>query len=82
MNPLSVIGGFSLQTKALLIAGLAITCFATGWQVHGWRTKAQQGLSLGKQLKTSAKISKSTQITAKQAQIAVAVASANKDSFF
>ena len=53
MNPLSLIGGLSLQIKALLIVGIAITSFASGWQVHGWRSDAKQGQSITKQVKTS-----------------------------
>ena len=53
MNPLALIGGLSLQIKALLIVGIAITSFASGWQVHGWRTDAKQGHSINQQVKTS-----------------------------
>ena len=52
MNPLSLIGGFSLQIKALLIAGIAIASFTGGWKVHGWRTDAKQGHSITEQVKT------------------------------
>ena len=52
MNPLSLIGGLSLQIKALLIVGIAITSFTGGWKVHGWRTDAKQGHSITKQVKT------------------------------
>ena len=70
MNPLTLISGFSLQTKALLIAGIAITSFAGGWHVHGWRTQAKQAASITKQLKTSDTIVKTMQVDAKQAQVA------------
>ena len=53
MNPLAIIGGLSLQIKALLIAGIVITSFAGGWKVHGWRTDAKQAHSITKQIKTS-----------------------------
>ena len=53
MNPLALIGGLSLQIKALLIVGIAITSFASGWTVHGWRTAAKQGQSITQQVKTS-----------------------------
>ena len=52
MNPLALIGGLSLQIKALLIAGIAIASFTGGWKVHGWRTDAKQGHSIAKQVKT------------------------------
>ena len=52
MNPLSLIGGLSLQIKALLVAGIAIASFASGWKVHGWKTDAKQGHSITKQIKT------------------------------
>ena len=52
MNPLALIGGLSLQIKALLIAGIAIASFTGGWKVHGWRTDAKQGHSIAKQIKT------------------------------
>ena len=53
MNPLSLIGGLSLQIKALLIAGIAIASFTGGWKVHGWRSDAKQGHSITEQVKTS-----------------------------
>lgn len=53
MNPLALIGGLSLQIKALLIVGIAITSFAGGWKVHGWRSDAKQGHSINQQIKTS-----------------------------
>ena len=53
MNPLSLIGGLSLQIKALLIVGIAITSFYGGWQLHGWRSDAKQWHSITKQVKTS-----------------------------
>ena len=53
MNPLSLIGGLSLQIKALLIVGIAITSFTGGWKVHGWRTDAKQGHSIKGQIKTA-----------------------------
>ena len=52
MNPLSLIGGLSLQIKALLIAVIAIASFTGGWKVHGWRSDAKQGHSITKQIKT------------------------------
>ena len=52
MNPLSIIGGLSLQIKALLIVGIAIISFTGGWNVHGWRTDAKQEHSIAKQIKT------------------------------
>ena len=51
MNPLSLIGGLSLQIKALLIVGIAIASFTSGWKVHGWRSDAKQGHSITKQIK-------------------------------
>ena len=53
MNPLALIGGLSLQIKALLIVGIAITSFTGGWKVHGWRTDAKQGHSIKGQIKTA-----------------------------
>ena len=72
MNPLTIISGFSLQAKALLVAGIAISSFIGGWQVHGWRTQAKQATSITKQIKTSDKLSTVIKQEAKQAQVAVA----------
>lgn len=71
MNPFALIGGLSLQTKLIIIAGIVIASFAAGWQVHGWRTDAKQGHSLGKQLKTSATIAKDTKQAVKETQKAL-----------
>ena len=72
MNPLTLLSGFSLQTKALLIAGVFVAGLGAGWQIHGWKTKAGQGVSLTKQLKTSDTIAENTKEIAKDSQIAVA----------
>lgn len=72
MNPLTFISGLSLQTKGLLITGIAIASFASGWQVHGWRMQAKQATSLTKQLKTADKLAVVIQQEAKQAEVAVA----------
>ena len=58
MNPLALIGGLSLQVKALMIVGIAIASFTGGWKVHGWRTDAKQGHSITKQIKTSQSLAK------------------------
>ena len=53
MNPLPFIKGLSLQIQALLIVGIAIASFTSGWKVHGWRSDAKQGHGITKQVKTS-----------------------------
>ncbi|PPC86677.1 MAG: hypothetical protein CTY37_05325 [Methylotenera sp.] len=68
---ISLLSGLSLQTKALLIAGVFIAGFTTGWQVHGWKTKAGQGASLSKQLKTSDTIANNNKKIVKEAQTAI-----------
>ena len=72
MNPLTLISGFSLQAKLLVVAGIAISSFIGGWQVHGWRTQSKVATSLTKQIKTSDKLATVIKQEAKQAQIAVA----------
>ncbi len=52
LNPLSLIGGLSWQTKLIAIGVLCIACFVAGWRVHGWKTDASQGVSIAKQEKT------------------------------
>ena len=61
MNPLALIGGLSLQIKALLIAGIAIASFTGGWKVHGWRTDAKQGHSIAKQIKTGQELTNASE---------------------
>ena len=68
MNPLNFIMNLSLQTKLFMIAGVVIVSFAAGWQVHGWKYKATQGVSLGKQLKTSDSLAKDTKAQVKITQ--------------
>ena len=58
MNPLTLLSGLTLQIKALLIVGIAIASFASGWKVHGWRTDAKQGHSITKQIKASDSLAK------------------------
>ena len=72
MNPLTLISGFSLQAKLLVVAGIAIISFVGGWQVHGWRTQSKVATSLSKQIKTSDKLATVIKQEAKQAQVAVA----------
>ena len=72
MNPLLFISGLSLHVKALIIAGIVIASFASGWTVHGWRTQAKVATSLGKQIKTADKLAIVIKSEAKQAQVEVA----------
>ncbi|OZA06760.1 MAG: hypothetical protein B7X95_01405 [Methylophilaceae bacterium 17-44-8] len=52
LNPLSLIGGLSWQTKLIAISALCLASFVGGWRVHGWKTDAAQGVSIAKQEKT------------------------------
>jgi len=52
MKLLSLISGLSWQTKLIVIAALCLSSFVAGWQVHGWKFKASQGVSIAKQEKT------------------------------
>ena len=72
MNPLTFISGFSLQTKALLVIGVFVFGFGSGYKVSGAFKKAGEGVAIKAQLKTSDTIAESTKETVKKAQVAVA----------
>lgn len=68
MNPLSIISGFSLQTKALLITAVFIVGFISGYKVCGAFNEADEWQSINRQLKTAGSINKDTQKQVKQLQ--------------
>lgn len=39
---------FPIPNKTILLIGLFLAGFATGWQVHGWKTKSDQAHSIAK----------------------------------
>lgn len=71
MKLLSLISGLSWQTKLIVIAAICLSSFVAGWQVHGWKFKASQGVSIAKQEKTRqtsiVKVDKVQEVAQKQA---------------
>lgn len=69
-NPLNWIGGFGWQLKLLLIVATFAAGTATGWQIHGWKFKAAQGVSITQAKKTSRTLAEKTEkiIETKQKQ--------------
>ncbi|MDT7849904.1 hypothetical protein Q9292_09800 [Methylophilus sp. VKM B-3414] len=47
-----IFANISWQTKLIAIAALCIASFATGWRVHGWKTKADLTHTIAKAEKT------------------------------
>ena len=68
MTPLSLLSGFSLQTKALLIIGVFIFGFGAGYKVSGAFKKAGEGASIKAQLKTVDIIQADTKKAVQQVQ--------------
>lgn len=68
MNLLSLLSGFSLQTKALLTIGVFVVGFASGYKVCGAFKGASEGASIKRQLKTADTIQASTKKEVKQLQ--------------
>ena len=69
MNPLQILGGFGLQTKIILIGVVYVAGVGTGWYLHGLKTKAGQGVSINRAIKTSQKIDKKVDKIVETAQI-------------
>lgn len=69
-NPLNFIGGFGWQIKLILIALVFAAGTAAGWQIHGWKFKADQGVSINQAEKTRDTLEKKTEkiIETKQKQ--------------
>ena len=69
-NPLNWLAGFGWQLKLLLIAATFAAGTATGWQIHGWKFKAAQGVSITQAKKTSRTLAEKTEkiIETKQKQ--------------
>lgn len=68
MNPITILSGFSLQTKVLLVIGFFIAGFATGYKVSGAFKKADEGRSIKTQLKTADAIAHDTKKQVKEIQ--------------
>jgi len=69
-NPLNFIGGLGWQIKLLLIGLVFAAGTAAGWQIHGWKFKASQGVSINQAIKTSRTLAEKTEkiIETKQKQ--------------
>lgn len=68
INPLTFLGGLSLQTKALMIVGVFLSGLYAGWTIHDWKTEARQGVSINQQIKTSDTIAADSKKEVKQTQ--------------
>lgn len=68
MSLLTRLSGFSLQTKLLLIIGVFIIGFASGYKVCGAFKGASQGASIKAQLKTADTIQADTKKAVQQVQ--------------
>lgn len=65
---ISLLTNMGWQTKLIAIAALCIASFATGWQVHGWKTDAGLAHTLTKAEKTRQNIDSAQGKIVKDAQ--------------
>jgi len=71
MNPLSVLGGFSLQTKALLVILVFTAGFGAGYKTSDAFSVLGEAQSINQQIKTGDKIADEGKKAAKEVQKAV-----------